>query len=87
MYEVREGWARVYSETANYWVRRESIITEKLTPAGGKTKAVETVKAKGQTQQQQKIAKKSKPKVAVGQIPPEKLTWSRNVTSKHKPMH
>ena len=78
IYEVREGWARVYSETANYWVRREDlIITEKLTPAGGKTKAVETVKAKGQTQQQQKIAKKSKPKVAVGQIPPEKLTWSR----------
>lgn len=58
VYEVREGWARIYSETANYWVRREDlIITEKLTPAGGKTKAVETVKAKGQTQQQQKIAK------------------------------
>ena len=35
-----EGWARIYSETANYWVRREDlIITEKLTPAGGKTKS------------------------------------------------
>ena len=57
VYEVREGWARIYSETANYWVRREDlIITEKLTPAGGKTK-VETVKAKDKRNNNKRLLK------------------------------
>ena len=39
MYISTRRMGRVYSETANYWVRREDlIITEKLTPAGGKTR-------------------------------------------------
>lgn len=78
VYEVREGWARVYSESSNYWVWHERlIITDILKPAGGKTKSVETVKAKGQTQQQQKIEKKSQPTLAVGKIPPKKLKWRK----------
>ena len=29
VYEVREGWARVYSESSNYWVWHESLIITK----------------------------------------------------------
>ena len=58
VYEVREGWARIYSETANYWVRREDlIITEKLTPAGGKTKQLKQSKLKDKRNNNKRLLK------------------------------
>ena len=31
VYEVRDGWARVYSESSNYWVWHERLIITKRT--------------------------------------------------------
>lgn len=73
--KVREGWARVYSESSNYWVWHERLIITKTLKA---SETRDGSKATKQTKQMKKIAKKSKPKLAVNQIPPKKLSWKKN---------
>lgn len=75
VYEVREGWARVYSESSNYWVWHERLIITKTLKA---SETRDGSKAAKQTKEMKKIANKSKPKLAVNQIPPKKLSWKKN---------
>lgn len=75
VYEVRDGWARVYSESSNYWVWHERLIITKTYKAKNTR---ESSKASKQTKEMKKIANKSKPKLSVHQIPPTKLKWRKN---------
>lgn len=54
VYEVREGWARVYSESSNYWVWHERLIITKTLKA---SETRDGSKATKQTKQMKKIAK------------------------------
>ncbi|PTE92337.1 N-acetylmuramoyl-L-alanine amidase [Staphylococcus epidermidis] len=74
VYEVREGWARVYSESSNYWVWHERLI---ITKEYKHNETRDGKKASKQTKEMKKIAKKSKNKLSIGQIPPKKLGWQR----------
>lgn len=74
VYEVRDGWARVYSESSNYWVWHKRLIITKVYKHSETRDGKEAAK---QTKEMKRIAKKSAPKLAIGQIPPEKLTWRR----------
>lgn len=74
VYEVREGWARVYSESSNYWVWHERLI---ITKEYKHNETRDGKKASKQTKEMKKIANKSKNKLSVGQIPPKRLSWQR----------
>lgn len=54
MYEVREDWARVYSESSNYWIWNERLI---ITKEYKHNETREGKKASKQTKEMKKIEK------------------------------
>lgn len=74
VYEIRDGWARVYSASNNGYVWHERLrITEVYKPGGG-----ETLKNKADKQiVNQKNNSKKTSGLAVGSIPPSKVAWSK----------
>lgn len=74
VYEIRDGWARVYSASNNGYVWHERLrITEVYKPGGGETLKN---KADKQTVNQKTNAKKTSG-LKVGSIPPSKVSWSK----------
>lgn len=74
VYEIRDGWARVYSASNNGFVWYERLrITEVYKPGGG-----ETLKNKANKQiVNQKNNSKKTSGLKVGSIPPNKVAWSK----------
>lgn len=74
VYEIRDGWARVYSASNNGYVWYERLrITEVYKPGGGENLKN---KADKQTVNQKTNAKKTSG-LKVGSIPPSKVSWSK----------
>ncbi|OEK22579.1 N-acetylmuramoyl-L-alanine amidase [Staphylococcus saprophyticus] len=74
VYEIRDGWARVYSASNNGYVWYERLrITEVYKPGGGENLKN---KADKQTVNQKTNAKKTSG-LKVGSIPPSKVAWSK----------
>lgn len=81
IYEIRDGWARVYSPSNDGYVWYERLrITEVYKPAGGDSKHDKSDK---QAVSQKEKAKKAS-KLRIGGIPPAKMTWSRKVKFRAK---
>ncbi|ANZ33083.1 peptidoglycan recognition protein family protein [Staphylococcus carnosus] len=81
VYEIRDGWARVYSPSNNGYVWHERLrITEIYKPAGGDNKHDKPDK--------QAVSQKDKAKAAnklrVGGIPPAKIKWGRKAKFRGK---
>lgn len=57
VYEVREDWARVYSESSNYWIWNERLI---ITKEYKHNETREGKKASKQTKEMKKIEKNLK---------------------------
>lgn len=74
VYEIRDGWARVYSPSNDGYVWFERLrITEVYKPGGG-----ETLKNKADKQTvNQKAKSKKASKLQIGNIPPSKVAWSK----------
>lgn len=74
VYEIRDGWARVYSPSNDGYVWFERLrITEVYKPGGG-----ETLKNKADKQTvNQKAKSKKSSKLQIGNIPPSKVAWSK----------
>lgn len=74
VYEIRDGWARVYSPSNDGYVWFERLrITEVYKPGGG-----ETLKNKADKQTvNQKAKSKKASKLQIGNIPPNKVAWSK----------
>ncbi|MDW3963695.1 N-acetylmuramoyl-L-alanine amidase [Staphylococcus saprophyticus] len=74
VYEIRDGWARVYSASNNGYVWYERLrITEVYKPGGG-----ENLKNKADKQiVNQKTNAKKTSGLTVGSIPPSKVAWSK----------
>ncbi|WP_204181779.1 N-acetylmuramoyl-L-alanine amidase [Staphylococcus sp. GDY8P152P] len=74
VYEIRDGWARVYSASNNGYVWYERLrITEVYKPGGG-----ENLKNKADKQiVNQKNNSKKSSGLKVGSIPPSKIAWSK----------
>ncbi|PNZ97284.1 N-acetylmuramoyl-L-alanine amidase, partial [Staphylococcus carnosus] len=80
-YEIRDGWARVYSPSNNGYVWHERLrITEIYKPAGGDNKHD---KADKQAVSQKDKAKASS-KLRVGGIPPATIKWGRKAKFRGK---
>lgn len=74
VYEIRDGWARVYSASNNGYVWYERLrITEVYKPGGGENLKN---KADKQTVNQKTNAKKTSG-LKLGSIPPSKVSWSK----------
>lgn len=74
VYEIRDGWARVYSASNNGYVWYERLrITEVYKPGGGENLKN---KADKQTVNQKTNAKKTSG-LKIGSIPPSKVSWSK----------
>ncbi len=74
VYEIRDGWARVYSASNNGYVWYERLrITEVYKPGGGQDLKNKPDK---QTVNQKTNAKKTSG-LKVGSIPPSKVSWSK----------
>ncbi|MBN6755853.1 N-acetylmuramoyl-L-alanine amidase [Staphylococcus saprophyticus] len=74
VYEIRDGWARVYSASNNGYVWYERLrITEVYKPGGGENLKN---KADKQTVNQKTNAKKTSG-LKVGSIPSSKVSWSK----------
>lgn len=81
IYEIRDGWARVYSPSNDGYVWYERLrITEIYKPAGGDSKHDKSDK---QAVSQKEKAKQAS-KLQIGGIPPAKMTWSRKVKFRAK---
>lgn len=81
VYEIRDGWARVYSPSNDGYVWFERLrITEVYKPGGG-----ETLKNKADKQTvNQKAKSKKASKLQIGNIPPNKVAWSKKCKFKAK---
>lgn len=84
VYEIRDGWARVYSASNNGYVWYERLrITEVYKPGGGENLKN---KADKQTVNQKTNAKKTSG-LKVGSIPPSKVSWSKKCKFRGKVDH
>ena len=81
IYEIRDGWARVYSPDNDGYVWHERLrITEIYKPAGGDSKHDKPDK---QAVSQKEKAKKAS-KLSVGSIPPATIKWGRKAKFRGK---
>ncbi|WP_434796138.1 CHAP domain-containing protein [Staphylococcus equorum] len=81
VYEIRDGWARVYSPSNDGYVWHERLrITEIYKPAGGDSKHD---KADKQAVSQKEKAKQAS-KLRVGGIPPDTIKWGRSAKFRSK---
>lgn len=81
IYEIRDGWARVYSPSNDGYVWHERLrITEIYKPAGGDSKHDKPDKQAVS----QKAKAKQASKLRVGGIPPAKIKWGRKAKFRGK---
>ena len=81
VYEIRDGWARVYSPSNDGYVWHERLrITEVFKPAGGDNKHDKPDK---QAVSQKEKAKKAN-RLRVGGIPPATIKWGRKAKFRGK---
>lgn len=81
IYEIRDGWARVYSPDNDGYIWHERLrITDIYKPAGGDSKHDKPDK---QAVSQKEKAKKSN-KLRVGDIPPATIKWGRSAKFRGK---
>lgn len=81
VYEIRDGWARVYSPSNDGYVWHERLrITEVFKPAGGDNKHDKPDK---QAVSQKEKAKQAS-KLKVGGIPPATIKWGRKAKFRGK---
>lgn len=81
IYEIRDGWARVYSPSNDGYVWHERLrITEIYKPAGGDSKHDKPDK---QAVSQKEKAKQAS-KLRVGGIPPATIKWGRKAKFRGK---
>lgn len=81
IYEIRDGWARVYSPSNDGYVWHERLrITEIYKPAGGDSKHDKPDKQAVSQKEKSKAASKLK----VGGIPPDTIKWGRKAKFRGK---
>lgn len=81
VYEIRDGWARVYSPSNNGYVWHERLrITDIYKPAGGDNKHDKADKQAVSQKDKAKAASKLK----VGGIPPATIKWGRKAKFRGK---